>query len=225
MRAAPEAGSETKWKVVGDKALAAWQLDLAQEAFEKSKDLPALLLLYTSLSDRNGLERLAQAAVAKGQNNIAFAAYLQLGDSASCIELLASTDRLPEAALMARSYNPSLAPGIVKKWKAELETQGKPKVAAVIGNPEEDRDLFEEAAPVSAKLDSEGSGVMVEKEGVDGLTEQVQDLSVGEQAAAPSSPEKAASPEAPAAAAMDVDEAEEEEEEPTPADDKLDKKD
>ncbi|TXT10421.1 uncharacterized protein COLE_04355 [Cutaneotrichosporon oleaginosum] len=170
VRAAPEAGSETKWKVVGDKALAAWQLDLAQEAFEKSKDLAALLLLYTSLADRDGLQRLAQAAVEKGQNNIAFAAFLQLGDSASCVELLASTDRLPEAALMARSYNPALAGPVVKKWKGELERAGRKKVAATIGSPDEDRGLFEE-------LDSEGSGVMVERE-VDGLASGVAAMGV-----------------------------------------------
>jgi coatomer subunit beta' len=170
VRAAPEAGSETKWKVVGDKALAAWQLDLAQEAFEKSKDLAALLLLYTSLADRDGLQRLAQAAVEKGQNNIAFAAYLQLGDSASCIQLLASTDRLPEAALMARSYNPALAGPVVKKWKGELESAGRKKVAATIGSPDEDRALFEE-------LDSEGSGVMVERD-VDGVTAGVAGMAV-----------------------------------------------
>jgi hypothetical protein len=62
VRASPEAGSQAKWKLVGDKALAAWQMDLAQEAFEKANDLAALLLLYTSLSDRAGMERLAKLA-------------------------------------------------------------------------------------------------------------------------------------------------------------------
>ncbi|RSH81825.1 uncharacterized protein EHS24_008018 [Apiotrichum porosum] len=192
VRAAPEAGSEAKWKIIGDKALAAWQLDLAQEAFEKSKDLPALLLLFTSLSDRAGLERLATLAKEKGQNNIAFAAYLQLGDSAACVDLLAATERLPEAALMARSYNPASAPGVVKKWRADLESQGKPKVAATIADPEEDRELFDELATPS-KFDSEGSGVVVDHqeddddaeptesaEPVDGLADQVAELAVEE---------------------------------------------
>lgn len=160
VRAAPELGSEAKWKVIGGKALNAWQLDLAQEAFEKSKDLAALLLLYTSLSDRSGLERLAELAVSKGQNNIAFAAYLQLGDSAACVDLLAKTDRLPEAALMARTYNPSKASGVVKQWRSELEAQGRTKDAQVIADPEENRDLFDENP--GSKFDSEGSGVMVD---------------------------------------------------------------
>ena len=91
VRESPEQGSQAKWKVVGDKALEAWQMDLAQESFEKAGDLPALLLLYTSLSDRSGLERLAKLAQSRGQHNIAFAAYLQLGDSGSCISLLSNT--------------------------------------------------------------------------------------------------------------------------------------
>lgn len=62
MRAVPEAGSQVKWKTVGDKALAAWQMDLAQESYEKAGDLAALLLLYTSLSDRAGMEKLGKLA-------------------------------------------------------------------------------------------------------------------------------------------------------------------
>ncbi|ORY30022.1 coatomer WD associated region-domain-containing protein [Naematelia encephala] len=164
VRAGPEAGSQPKWKLVGDKALAAWQMDLAQEAFEKAGDLPALLLLYLSLSDRSGMERLAKLAASKGQNNIAFAAYLQLGEPAACVELLASTGRLPEAALFARSYAPQLIPGVVKSWRKELESGGKSKLAQTIADPEEDADLFTEGWTGSGVPDGEGSGVMVENE-------------------------------------------------------------
>jgi hypothetical protein len=161
VRAAPEAGSQAKWKLVGDKALSAWQMDLAQESFEKANDLPALLLLYTSLSDRTGLGRLATTATEKGATNIAFAAYLQLGDSQSCIDLLAKTGRLPEAALFARSHNQKAVPGVVKLWKKELESSGKGKVAETIADPEEESDLFPEGSAGSG----EGSGIMVENEG------------------------------------------------------------
>ncbi|WWD16221.1 hypothetical protein CI109_100647 [Kwoniella shandongensis] len=196
VRAAPQAGSQAKWKVVGDKALSAWQMDLAQESFEKAGDLPALLLLFTSLSDRAGLERLAVMAKEKGQTNIAFASYLSLGDSASCIQLLAATGRLPEAALFARSHAPSSSEmgTVVKSWKKELEDEGRTKVAKVIADPEEDRELFSVG-------DGEGSGVMVEREDeegaeapvsaaaesvvdkatekVEGLVEKVKELTVG----------------------------------------------
>jgi coatomer subunit beta' len=183
VRASPEAGSQQKWKLVGDKALEAWQMDLAKEAFEKANDLPALLLLFTSLSDRSGLERLAKLAQEKGSNNIAFAAFLQLGDSASCISLLSQTGRLPEAALFARSYKPDLIPEVVTKWKGELESGGKGKLAETIGTSTEDRDLFGELgaegeSPVAATgeedagvPDGEGSGIMVEKEDAEGSAE------------------------------------------------------
>lgn len=161
MRAAPEAGSQAKWKVVGDKALSAWQMDLAQEAFEKAGDLPALLLLFTSLSDRAGMERLAKLALSRGQNNIAFASFLQLGDTAACIDLLSKTGRLPEAALFARSYAPQQAAPVVKAWKAELVAAGRQKVADTIADPEEDGSLFPELSP--SQHTSEGSGVMVER--------------------------------------------------------------
>lgn len=207
VRESPEAGSQAKWKVVGDKALSAWQMDLAQEAFEKANDLPALLLLYSSLSDRSGMERLGALARSKGQNNIAFAAYLQLGDTQSCIDLLSATDRLPEAALFARSYNPTAIGPVVKSWRGELETTGKGKLAQTIADPtsSEDKDLFVEIGGTQG--DSEGSGVMVEKEDtespvqenesvvpsipaleevveavkepVEGLVEKVKDLTVG----------------------------------------------
>ena len=188
VRESPEAGSQPKWKVVGDKALEAWQLDLAKEAYEKAADYPALLLLYTSISDRSGLEKLAVATKEKGLNNIAFAAYLQLGDSDACVDLLANTGRLPEAALFARSYAPNKAGEVVGRWKAELEGEGRGKVAEVIANPSEDTGLFEElgsqgessaqgyqlGAPAAREQDpdamegletagTEGSGVMVEK--------------------------------------------------------------
>jgi coatomer subunit beta' len=146
-------------------------MDLAQESFEKANDLPALLLLYTSLSDREGMTRLATTALEKGANNIAFAAFLQLGDTSSCVNLLSKTGRLPEAALFARSYNAQEVPGVVKQWKKELQEGGKGKVAETIADPEEDKDLFPAMEASGSGSGSgpasngSGSGVMVENEG------------------------------------------------------------
>jgi coatomer subunit beta' len=42
----------------------------------------------------------------KGQNNLAFAILLQLGDSTACVDILTNTQRAPEAALFARTYAP-----------------------------------------------------------------------------------------------------------------------
>lgn len=78
----------------------------------------------------------------KGLNNVAFAALLELGDTNGCIDLLISTDRIPEAAFFARTYAPSQASRVVKAWKSDLESKKKQKIAVGIADPEEDADLF-----------------------------------------------------------------------------------
>lgn len=62
VRAIPSPESDTKWKAVGDRALAVWRFDLARECFEKANDLPALLLLLLAIGDRSGLEKLSAEA-------------------------------------------------------------------------------------------------------------------------------------------------------------------
>lgn len=61
-RAVPELEAESKWKAIGDRALAVWRFDLARESFEKAGDLNAQLLLLLSIGDRKGLEKLAAKA-------------------------------------------------------------------------------------------------------------------------------------------------------------------
>ncbi|CAD6961867.1 unnamed protein product, partial [Tilletia caries] len=55
----PQTGSEPRWRTIGDKAIGRWNLSLAQECFEKAKDLNALLLLGISAGDRTLLSRVA----------------------------------------------------------------------------------------------------------------------------------------------------------------------
>lgn len=80
----------------------------------------------------------------KGQNNLAFAILLQLGDAKACVDLLAKTQRAPEAALFARTYLPSYAPVAVDAWHADLKVKGRPKIAASVAHPSKHADLFEE---------------------------------------------------------------------------------
>jgi coatomer subunit beta' len=61
-RSVPELEAETKWKALGDRALAVWRFDLARECFEKAGDLSALMLLLMSTGDRQGLKTLAERA-------------------------------------------------------------------------------------------------------------------------------------------------------------------
>lgn len=143
-RSASLPGSEGKWRMIAEKALSSWKVSLAEECFTKAGDLSALLLIYCSTGDRDGLQRLAELAAAAGQNNIAFACQLQLGSAESCVDILMSTERLPEAAMFARTYAPSLVPKAVNRWKSGLEQAKKTKLAMRLANPEETPELFEE---------------------------------------------------------------------------------
>jgi len=146
-KSGPASGSEMRWRTIGDKALERWNLELAQECFDKAGDTNALLLLGVSKGDRTILQKVAEIAKQKGQTNLAFAASLQLGDPNPCIDLLEAADRIPEAALFARTYAPSRVPGLVSRWKTSLESSKRAKqsvLAASIADPSANPELFEE---------------------------------------------------------------------------------
>jgi len=82
--------------------------------------------------------------VEKGQNNLAFAITLQLGDASACVDLLVKTQRAPEAALFARTYAPSQAPKAVEAWKSDLVTKNRSKIAAMVADPVANPELFGE---------------------------------------------------------------------------------
>ncbi|TDZ18287.1 Coatomer subunit beta' [Colletotrichum orbiculare MAFF 240422] len=141
---AREADVEHKWKTVGDAALAAWQVAVAQECFTNARDLGSLLLLYSSTSDRSGLTKLAEQAQEAGAHNVAFSCKWLLGDVAGCVDSLIKTGRLAEAVLFSQTYQPSLTPSTVKEWKESLEKSKKGRVSKMIGVPVEDEELFPE---------------------------------------------------------------------------------
>ena len=87
-----------------------------------------------------------------GQNNLAFAIVLQLGDANACVDLLLKTKRAPEAATFARTYAPSQVPRTVAAWKSDLVTSGRSKIANMIADPSINPELFEEGwEPTLAK--------------------------------------------------------------------------
>jgi coatomer subunit beta' len=147
---AREANVEHKWEIVGDAALAGWNLALAQECFTNAKDVGSLLLLHTASSNREGLKSLAAQASESGLHNVAFSTLWSLGDIDGCIDLLIQTNRIAEAALFAQTYKPSSAAKLVVQWKESLEQSNKNKVARLIGVPPgapdvaADDDLFPE---------------------------------------------------------------------------------
>jgi len=103
------------------------------------------------------LRQLATQAEKKGQNNLAFATLFQLGDAKACVDLLAKTQRIPEAALLARTYAPSKIPETVNAWRSDLEGKGRSKLAASIASPTEHGDLFEEGWTEAVERENEGA--------------------------------------------------------------------
>lgn len=148
--------SETKWRSVGDRALQAWKISLAEECFAAAGDLSALLLIYTSTGSTSGLETLAARATEKGANNIAFASHLLLNQKEECIDVLLKTDRAPEAALFSRTYAPSLTGKTVDAWKSSLQQKNK-KIADTLGHPEEMPDAFDEGWEESLEKERVGA--------------------------------------------------------------------
>ena len=142
LRLTLESNIDSKWKQVGDAALASWNLVLAEEAFKRAKDLGSLLLLYSSTGSKEGLQLLSTLATEACQNNIAFTCQLALGDIPACIGILVSTGRYSEAVLFSRTYKPSLTAGLVEQWKDELRKTGKEKIAKSIASPDGDLNLF-----------------------------------------------------------------------------------
>lgn len=141
---ARDADTEHKWKIVGDAALAAWDVALATECFTNAKDIGSLLLIYSSTGDRDGLAKLATQAEEANANNVAFSSNWLLGNVAKCQEILSATGRHAEAVLFAQTYKPSLAAAAAKQWKESLEQNKKSRVAKLIGIPGEDEELFPE---------------------------------------------------------------------------------
>lgn len=155
---ARKADAEHKWKTVGDAALSAWDLGLAEECFAKARDLGSLLLLYSSAADQEGLRRLAGMAREAGQLNVAFSCLWLVGDVEACLDVLVATGRTAEAVLFAQTYRPSRCKAIAMQWKEGLEKQGKGKVGRMLGVPGEDEEMFPEWEE-SLRLEREGGGV------------------------------------------------------------------
>lgn len=191
LQLAREADVEHKWKTVGDAALSAWDLALAQECFAHARDLSSLLLLHTSSGDAAGLRDLAAKAKAAGLHNIAFTALWEVRDVDACIDLLLETQRTAEAVLFAQTYKPSRCGAIAAQWKKELETAGKGKVARLLGVPGEDEEMFPEW----------DEALRIEKEGHPNLIDVEEE---GKEAEAEEEEEEAAEEAAPPAAAAAV---------------------
>uniref|UniRef100_A0A8C5QFQ3 Coatomer subunit beta' n=1 Tax=Leptobrachium leishanense TaxID=445787 RepID=A0A8C5QFQ3_9ANUR len=138
---AVEAESEQKWKQLAELAISKCQFSLAQECLHNAQDYGGLLLLATSSGNAPMVNKLAEGAERDGKNNVAFLSYFLLGKLDTCLELLISTGRLPEAAFLARTYLPSEVSRVVKLWKESLSKVNQ-KAADSLADPTEYENLF-----------------------------------------------------------------------------------
>eukprot|EP00998_Keelungia_sp_KM082_P010689 NODE_688_length_1708_cov_56.311195_g678_i0.p1 GENE.NODE_688_length_1708_cov_56.311195_g678_i0~~NODE_688_length_1708_cov_56.311195_g678_i0.p1 ORF type:complete len:503 (+),score=150.94 NODE_688_length_1708_cov_56.311195_g678_i0:66-1511(+) len=141
---AVEADTATKWKQLGDLALQNCNFDLATECLKKAKDFSGLLLMYSSCNDAEGLRALAEETKELGKHNVAFMAYYLVGDMAECVNVLCMSEKIPEAALFARSFHQEDIEATVMKWKQTVITQGK--LADAIASPSENPTMFADLA-------------------------------------------------------------------------------
>ncbi|KAL5698177.1 hypothetical protein ACHQM5_029249 [Ranunculus cassubicifolius] len=140
---ASEIQSESKWKQLGELAMSIGKLEMAEECLQHAADLSGLLLLYSSLGDAEGITKLASRAKETGKNNVAFLCLFMLGKLEDCLQLLIESNRIPEAALMARSYLPSKVSEIVAIWRNDLNKINQ-KAAESLADPEEYSNLFDD---------------------------------------------------------------------------------
>uniref|UniRef100_A0A8C4Q5S6 COPA/B TPR domain-containing protein n=1 Tax=Eptatretus burgeri TaxID=7764 RepID=A0A8C4Q5S6_EPTBU len=138
---AVEAESEQKWKQLAELATARCQFDLAQECLQRAQDYGGLLLLATASGNADTVQMLAEGAERDGCNNVAFLAHFLQGNLEKCLEVLISTDRLPEAAFLARTYLPSQVSRVVQLWRDSL-VKSNSKTAESLADPTAYENLF-----------------------------------------------------------------------------------
>ena len=162
-------GNESRWRALGDAALAAGDLSLAAACLRAAGDAGGLLLLAASVGDVETLRELAEGGVigkreggapssVHGKANVAFAAALLLGDAAAAVDVLAAAGRAPEAALFARSHAPSKVSAALAAWKRGL-SKVNPRAAEALADPGEYPNLFPGwAEALAAESESGGGG-------------------------------------------------------------------
>ena len=87
------------------------------------------------------VSRLGDDAIGAGMNNVAFLTRFLSGDLNACLEILISTNRIPEAAFFARTYLPAQISRVVQLWKTSLG-QVNAKASQSLADPAQYDNLF-----------------------------------------------------------------------------------
>ncbi|XP_034023732.1 coatomer subunit beta'-like [Thalassophryne amazonica] len=136
-----EAQSEHKWKELAVIATTKSQFSLAQECLHQTQDYGGLLLLATATGNASMLDKLAEEAEMNSKANVTFLSYFLQGKLEKCLDVLIKTDRLPEAAFLARTHLPSQVSRVVKLWKESLLKVNQ-KAAYALADPCQYSNLF-----------------------------------------------------------------------------------
>uniref|UniRef100_F1KTB4 Beta'-coat protein n=1 Tax=Ascaris suum TaxID=6253 RepID=F1KTB4_ASCSU len=139
------ADSEEKWGQLSQAATLRSELMLAAQCLGRAHDYGGLLLLATSAGSAHLLSKLASDSLASSKNNVAFLSYFLLGDVDKCLDVLISTDRIPEAAFFARTYCPSQINRVVSLWKEKSSNgviDGQKNVGESLADPQNYENLF-----------------------------------------------------------------------------------
>jgi len=138
---AAEIESDQKWTQLADLATESGNLEMAQECLHKAQNFGGLLLLATTMGNGEMIAKLGASSLGCAKNNVAFLSFFIRGDLQQCLDLLMSTNRLPEAAFFARSYMPSKLTEVIAMWKEQVSTLSE-KASKSLANPEEYKNLF-----------------------------------------------------------------------------------
>ncbi|VDK41713.1 unnamed protein product [Anisakis simplex] len=139
------ADSEEKWSQLSQAATLKSELMLAAQCLARARDFGGLLLLATSAGSAPLLSKLADDSLSQSKNNVAFLSYFLLGDVNKCLDVLISTQRLPEAAFFARTYCPSQVNRVISLWKEKSSNGlllGQKNVGESLADPQTYENLF-----------------------------------------------------------------------------------
>ena len=138
---AKESASEQKWKQLAELATSQAKFELAQQCLHEAQDHGGLLLLATAAGNADMVSKLGLQADQAGKHNVSFLSYFLLGDLERCLEILISSNRIPEAAFFARTYLPSEISRVVDMWRVQLGKVNE-KAGQSLADPKVSRDLY-----------------------------------------------------------------------------------
>merc|ERR1712168_1321478 len=138
---AKESASEQKWKQLAELATSQAKFTLAQQCLHEAQDHGGLLLLATAAGNADMVSKLGASAEEAGKHNVSFLSYFLLGDLERCLEILITSNRIPEAAFFARTYLPSEISRVVALWRVQLGKVNE-KAGQSLADPADSPNLF-----------------------------------------------------------------------------------